>query len=169
MIRGGHLNEVPLPHRRRWPDDPQPREVVITILTWAGLSPGATHFHLDVHEEDNPIWDSRTQREEMPGLYEEVVDKLRAEGREVNHAYWDGVCGWRVCWDDEEGKGRKETSIHNSAVSAVEAGRQLIAERYSDGAWRVRSTATDETTVEYFERVIREWTPVIKRARREGD
>lgn len=81
MIHGGKIAEVPEPHKRKWPESDEPRDVHIR----GGQYPGYPHFYVRVEEDENPIWDA------SPNSY----------GRP------DQPHGWRICWDDEEGKGKK--------------------------------------------------------------
>jgi hypothetical protein len=55
---GGHLENVPRPHERKWPDSEEKRRVKVDVYTWRGMSLGAVHWYGSVEEESNPVWDS---------------------------------------------------------------------------------------------------------------
>ncbi|MCK5642567.1 MAG: hypothetical protein KAJ19_17295 [Gammaproteobacteria bacterium] len=49
---GGHLEDVPLPHKRRWPGSTIKRDVKLRISNWMA------RWWAEVIESENPIWDS---------------------------------------------------------------------------------------------------------------
>lgn len=57
MSYGGHLADIPLPHRRCFPGE-WPRLVKVELTSWIGYSAGAKHWYADIEEEDNYLWDS---------------------------------------------------------------------------------------------------------------
>lgn len=71
FVSGGHLADIPKPHRRRFPLHAIRKQLVaVEIYTWRGITLGAHHYYLDISEEANPIWDSL-------------------------------FCCWRCAWDDK--------------------------------------------------------------------
>lgn len=53
---GGHLADIPLPHRRMFDDRRRKRKVDVSIKRWL------SHYHVSLHAENNPIWNSATKR-----------------------------------------------------------------------------------------------------------
>lgn len=60
FIHGGHIKDLLKPYKFRYPCE-ELREVDITITCWKPYSSlGANgHFHIDIREDDNPIWDEK--------------------------------------------------------------------------------------------------------------
>lgn len=82
-LYGGRLKDVPKPHVRFFPDKVGiRREVRVRIGVFSGIG---KHFHVDLTEEGNPVWDVRPDR---------------PFNREAGH--------WRECWSytDPEGQGK---------------------------------------------------------------
>jgi hypothetical protein len=59
MIHGGHLKDIPKPHRRMSQTPDERRTVIIRITSYRGFSPGATHYYASIHVEDDAIWDTK--------------------------------------------------------------------------------------------------------------
>jgi hypothetical protein len=57
-IRGGYLADIPKPWKRRFDDARRTRSVEILISMYYGIG---RHWHFDLREEDNPIWDQATK------------------------------------------------------------------------------------------------------------
>ena len=55
---GGTLDDIPLPHIRRWPNENKedPRPVTVRIMKFWGIG---SHYYVSVDEHDNPIWNSK--------------------------------------------------------------------------------------------------------------
>lgn len=115
--RGGHLSDIPEPHVRKWPG-PAPREVRIHIRCWAGYAPGARHYHFEVVEEDNPVWDGRPAtswgRPDKPG-------------------------GWTLPWHDKEGEGRTFRGIALSYNRAVQFAEAVVNKHFAGPGYEVVS------------------------------
>jgi len=94
LLSGGYIKNIPQPHRRKYPDPEQKREVQVHITKYDLV--GGVHYHVTFIEEPNPIWDPRAQGEASPHF----------EGT----AYGEQIVGWRLAWDDDEGKGREKHS-----------------------------------------------------------
>jgi hypothetical protein len=86
-MHGGYLKEHkgPVPFVRLFDDKRRRRRVTIQIYSWVGLCPGATHYHVTMREEDNPVLGFK----EFGGKEE-----------------WR----WIVYWDDIEAEGQVECS-----------------------------------------------------------
>lgn len=52
---GGYLKDIPKPWRRRFNDGRRKRQVQVTISKFYGIG---KHWHFDLSEEDNPIWNA---------------------------------------------------------------------------------------------------------------
>jgi hypothetical protein len=89
LNHGGHLKEIPEPHIRRYPNPYEKRQVKIRVSSWVGVSVGAVHTYVRVHEEENPLW--------RPAWDEEIEP-----GRMV---HWEDA--WQAAWDDKEAAGRE--------------------------------------------------------------
>ena len=55
---GTSIEDVPEPHRYKWPESEETRKVRIELISFKGSSPNATHWYADLVEEMNPIWDA---------------------------------------------------------------------------------------------------------------
>ena len=62
MIHGGHLKDIPKPHKRMFPGKGK-RRVSVEVMQWSIV--GGTHYYVKIVEEDNPIWDSQSQKWRM--------------------------------------------------------------------------------------------------------
>ena len=82
---GGKFEEIPEPHVYFWPASQTKRKVTVKIMRYYGYGP---HYHVSMREEDNPIWDGRTDE------YHE-----------------GGPTGWVTPWDSYPGKGRDDWSF----------------------------------------------------------
>ncbi len=51
---GGHIKDIPLPHKRYFDDSRRRREVRVDILMFSGIG---VHYYVYISEEDNHIWD----------------------------------------------------------------------------------------------------------------
>ena len=69
---GGHLKDIPLPHKRYWPNNSRKRTATLRLSSYR------KHWFAWVYEEDNPIWNSS-------------IDKRTG-----------APIGWQVCHDDKK-------------------------------------------------------------------
>ena len=96
MLTGGYLKDLPLPHRRKFPGE-ELRSVWISVSRYSAV--GGCHYYVSIREENNPIWDPRTNGERNSDF--------------LGTAYGDKIVGWHRAWDDEEGNGKAgESSSH---------------------------------------------------------
>jgi hypothetical protein len=79
MLVGGHLKDIPKPHRRKFDDKRRRRKVKYDITIFSGIG---SHYYASLEEENNPIWNTATDE------------------------YRGGPIGWQESWDDTECKGR---------------------------------------------------------------
>jgi len=71
MIIGGNLSDYTLDSARRWPSKTgEKRSMHVSIESWVGSAPGASHYRVIVNEEKNAIWD------EHDGAWRECWDEL---------------------------------------------------------------------------------------------
>lgn len=85
MRRGGHIEDIPKPHIRKWPTSKQKRSITIRIMRFDSMR---KHYHVSINQESNPIWDA-TENEFDPGK----------------------PIGWTTAWDDLEGHGLNEWEL----------------------------------------------------------
>jgi hypothetical protein len=55
---GGYIRDLPLPHRRYWPNEAEQRGVTIRFRDWSAAI-GGSHINLEIKEEHNYIWDEK--------------------------------------------------------------------------------------------------------------
>lgn len=110
--RGGYLAQIPEPHQRRWPDDPAPRTVSVSV----GRYSMGEHYHTQVQEEDNPLWDS------SPITYYVPADHPK-NGQPHN-------C-WRCAWDDAAGRGRTWERTFRTEAAAYAWVESILAEHFT--------------------------------------
>ena len=61
-IYGGKIADYPEPHKLRSEDPEYKREVIVSVTTFVGTSPGAVHWYASVEEETDLIWDEEEQK-----------------------------------------------------------------------------------------------------------
>lgn len=114
---GKHLTDIPKPHIRKFPG-PVPRQVRIKIRCWAGYAPGARHFHVDVTEEDNPVWDGRPS---------------------FPYGSPDEPNGWTCPWHDRDGQGRSFQGIALSYNRAVQWAEAVVNKHFAGPEYEIVS------------------------------
>ena len=98
MFLGGHLKDIPLPHKRKFDDKRRRRKVSVHITTFPGAG---VHYHVSLSEEDNPIWNpSKDTWKWMNGS--------------------NRIIGWQVAWDDEGARGRHLNSVHSKSLEEAQ-------------------------------------------------
>ena len=76
-ILGGTLKEIPRPHVRRFPKYGS-RPVDIRIMKFYSIG---RHYHVSIHESNNPIWDRKRKAWVTPWSDE------RGRGRSINEKF----------------------------------------------------------------------------------
>jgi hypothetical protein len=79
---GGELADIPGPRIFRFPNDYEKRPITISVTVWkVGSYWGAGgHYHIDINEDDNVIWDANTLQWVKPWNRENdkgIMDTLR--------------------------------------------------------------------------------------------
>jgi hypothetical protein len=125
-ISGGHLSEIPEPHVRMFPGENK-RRVSVSIAVYDIV--GGRHYRVSLYEDDNPIWDCRTRKQEAPGIYERVVRQCMEKDTKADEEYWAQACGWRLAWDDDNGRGRE---FHSGALDFLYQVEDFITETWEE-------------------------------------
>ncbi len=99
-IGGGHLEDIPKPHVRKFPG-PKKRTVKVILGQWYGQ---AHHVYATLKEEDNPIWDSKESGWRM------AWDDREGEGR-IFRQHFDDFASARV-WIDKTTKKEFPKATH---------------------------------------------------------
>ena len=82
------MENIPLPHVRQFPrPDGKPRHVTMTIHSWRGYAPGASHFYVDFYTQPNPIWDGRPTPDNPHGIWVDIEDEFE---KKLNDFRWRG-------------------------------------------------------------------------------
>ena len=80
------IEEIPTPHIRMFPrPDGRPRHVTMTIISWRGFAPGASHFYLTFQIEHNPIWDGRPDSYNPRGRWRAYPDEFEKNFDNIKH------------------------------------------------------------------------------------
>ena len=79
-LYGGKLKEIPKPWKREFPSKTKKRRVELDIYTWRGSFPGAIHWHVDLNEEANLIWNKKIKD------WQRAHDDKEAKGRSFHIA-----------------------------------------------------------------------------------
>jgi len=120
-IYGGHLKDVPEPHRRYYADRRRRRPVRVRIMKYYGIG---LHYHVSIEEEADAVWDSSVnQHSGKPN-------------------------GWRRCWDDKTpgAKGEFVTFKRRTHLEALAEARRVLLRRFPKRthSWRLESLCGDE-------------------------
>ena len=79
---GGYLRDIPKPHVRHWPSPTgELRSVYVRVAIYDIV--GGQHYHPDIWEEDNPIWNS------IKLCWHVAWDDTEAKGCSYQHAGFD--------------------------------------------------------------------------------
>lgn len=120
-IFGGYIREIPLPHKRLFNKNninvltKEKRVVYVTFSTFKGFVEGAIHYYVSLDEEDNPI---------------KIID--------------EGKVKWCLCWDDEDGKGKKLERRFASKAAAKKWVREIFEKEFTDHILKERDYDTLE-------------------------
>ncbi len=68
LIYGGHIKDIPKPFKFRFPNPNDKREIDIAITVWRrdGYGSGNGHYHIDLKEQNNAIWNSKEETWQEP-------------------------------------------------------------------------------------------------------
>lgn len=120
MIFGGHLKDIPEPHKRYFADKRRKRKVTVTISKWKGVG---KHWYVTMIEEDDAIWDSR-----VTGMWS---DKTKPNG-------------WTRPWDRSESDGRVFSGSFEVYKKAGECVMEMVANHFPAETHRLVRAFTDE-------------------------
>lgn len=100
LLIGGNFEEIPKPRLRKWADPRKPllgmkprweqklpatserRRVRLSFSSFVGTTAiNATHYSVSIAEEDNPMWNSRTEQWQSP------KNDFSGEGRELRETF----------------------------------------------------------------------------------
>lgn len=151
---GGHIKDIPTPHRRKFPGDAR-RRVSVSIAVYDMA--GGHHYRVSLEEEANPIWNPLTHAQANP-------DWKEIQGTE----HGNSVVGWQQAWDDEEAEGR---AFYSGGLDFLYQVEDFInstwSENFSDETHYLSTRYSDEEVT--AKELVREWRELyadIERANR---